>query len=68
MGKCFLWLWGGILLGLSFAVSAQSGPRASVGYCLAGALEWVLIGGMLTVAAVFGYAVYTLCEQRKRHQ
>lgn len=66
MGKCFLWLWGGILFGLSFTVSELSWRQVTLARCLSNVLEWTLIGGVLTVAAIFGYALYTLCEQRNR--
>lgn len=68
MGKCFLWLWGGFLFGLAFAVSELSSRQASLARCLSGAVEWMLMGGALTVIAVICSALYTLFERQKRCQ
>lgn len=65
MGKCFLGLWGGVLLALSFAVSELSGPRASLRHCISGALEWIYVGIFLTVFAVFGYGICQWWEKRR---
>lgn len=59
MGKCFLGLGFGVLTGLAYFVSGSLNgldlPR-----CAAGALEWVYIGGAVTVCALCGYTLYTL--------
>lgn len=65
MGKCFLGLWGGILFGLSFAVSELTRPQASLAHCLSGAAEWILIGGVLTAAALAGYMLYDAFQVKK---
>lgn len=63
MGKCFLGLWFGIAMGLAYLSEELARGGASLGRSVSGMLEWVYIGGFLTVCALAGYAVYLLCER-----
>lgn len=58
MGKCFLGLWGGTLLGLDYFVSNAARYGEHWANALAGAAAWALAGGVLTVICLMGYALY----------
>lgn len=64
MGKCFLGLWIGMLLGLDYFVCsfAEYGPHWA--NALGGAVTWVFVGGVLTMIALAGYAVYSALQER----
>ena len=67
MSKCFLGLWGGVLFGLTYFVSNFTKYGEHWGKALGGALEWVLLGGLLTVAAMTGYTLYAAWEGMRKH-
>lgn len=65
MGKCFLGLWTGLLLGLEYFVHSfmEYGPNWA--NALGGAVTWLFMGGLVTAAALTGYALYTAVQTGK---
>lgn len=63
MGKCFLGLWFGVVMGLTYLAEALGCNGVDLARGLSGMLEWVYIGGSLMVCALSGYALWLLCER-----
>lgn len=63
MGKCFLGLWFGIATGLTYLAERFARDGTDLSRCLSGMLEWVYVGGFMTVCALVGYAVYLHLER-----
>lgn len=65
MGKCFLGLGFGGAMALAYLAEELGRGGASLARCVPGMLEWIGVGGMLTVCALGGYALYLLLERRR---
>lgn len=65
MGKCFLGLWIGLLLGLDYFVRTFMEYGPDWANALGGAVTWLFVGGLVTAAALMGCAVYTAIQGRR---